>query len=942
VPPEPTPHSELIVRLLSQLGASQSRADESVSTIVSAQRELVKTLMDKEGMSYSSVSTHAEVLRFSLHSADIRRRFPELIFPPWESKQSLGLTTQDAIALYDDTITEALKLPNIDVKQREELCKLLKNRPEASVYLHFWMLNGLDDYHAFWIAAEKIIVINKKPAFRQKIWVASCARKTQTTMTEANAAAQGIKSLKVEGLSVSFYDVAGDGIKNSHNQKRNAFKKFNKNVNKAGGPDTAEKSATGRFHRDLDPGEQIHDWLLDALQRATTAACDSEAMTLYPNTIRMYAKRGKGPDFKRDIGKSEFFAPILVRNDHWVLLHRKGNQIDIYDSLPKHTQNLAVQFAHDLIANIPLLKNATVKKALWPQQSPGSNDCALFVLRGIAKCSLQLTTTEPVMSIFSRADIDKFFPKVKPGKELDQRHHVIVSAVSKHLSHLRGLNSSVVMPPFTPSSPLSQQTKQLSATVVNQNFADSVVTGSPVSPLKAHTPNVAPDDSQRQTRGLTNSNTSADLTDDPPAKSGNNLPVQCSFPKCDRTLSAGTGALCPTCQRRFCHNHVNRHSRSGWRCPACRQDEKERLVPRPPSQQRVDEAEPSFLMGTTPLNAPQPEVVRNVDFRIGQASPHLASSTGRTLRTIVVPLSTLVHPLALKGITADTRREHLRLLRALFSAPEEMLDWPIGRAALEILEAMRLKERWRWVTMENKSGSIAAALRRLPHYTGGQRSPVILNNDQEWRDAMRHIGVLAKASTKTGLPAIKEAQLHQALEAATDPEVRAVLLIQWACAARVGDVTQLKRAEISFNPPASNGAVPMKVMFTKGKVIGRIDPYTIHTSIPQKWADWLAQWVSSSETPFLFQKTSKSLRYKLHQAALETLRRVAPACDLRSVRRGAAQTLAAKGVPMETILLFTRHTDVKMLRRYLRFGQTPSEESRKATAAAESLWHISC
>jgi hypothetical protein len=179
------------------------------------------------------------------------------------------------------------------------------------------------------------------------------------------------------------------------------------------------------------------------------------------------------------------------------------------------------------------------------------------------------------------------------------------------------------------------------------------------------------------------------------------------------------------------------------------------------------------------------------------------------------------------------------------------------------------------------------------------------------------------------------------IESATNPEVRALLLLQWSCAARVGDISQLYRHNVQLGTGKEH--VPLTVFFTKGKVIGRIDPYHVHTALSARWAEWLAHWMAQSTDKFLFQKMSKAARMRLHGEAKNHVRTVCPQCDLRSVRRGAAQTMAAKGLPMSTILLFTRHTDVKMLRRYLRFGKAESEESRKGVAAAAlALWPKQC
>mgnify|MGYP001573383159 FL=1 len=64
------------------------------------------------------------------------------------------------------------------------------------------------------------------------------------------------------------------------------------------------------------------------------------------------------------------------------------------------------------------------------------------------------------------------------------------------------------------------------------------------------------------------------------------------------------------------------------------------------------------------------------------------------------------------------------------------------------------------------------------------------------------------------------------------------------------------------------------------------------------------------------------------------LREIRPRLQGRSLRRGSLQCLAAAGVPTETLLAFSGHTQLETLLRYLDFGAKPSERTHRAQDAA--------
>ena len=160
--------------------------------------------------------------------------------------------------------------------------------------------------------------------------------------------------------------------------------------------------------------------------------------------------------------------------------------------------------------------------------------------------------------------------------------------------------------------------------------------------------------------------------------------------------------------------------------------------------------------------------------------------------------------------------------------------------------------------------------------------------------------------------------------------------------ARAGDVTQLKTGHVELRRRNAT-EYEMTVFFERGKVIGKIDPYHVHTAIPEMWAEWMQGFLEEKKASvYLFQMPSKAARQRFLDRVRDHVRTVAPRCDLRALRRGSAQNMAEKGLALTTILQFTKHTDISMLRRYLRFGKTVSEEVTRCQAAALKIWPQSC
>ena len=120
------------------------------------------------------------------------------------------------------------------------------------------------------------------------------------------------------------------------------------------------------------------------------------------------------------------------------------------------------------------------------------------------------------------------------------------------------------------------------------------------------------------------------------------------------------------------------------------------------------------------------------------ASPLLAETAGPLLVQMKGSISKLLHPLAEKGITAQCRTEHLKLLETLSRAPQEMHEWPLAWKCSR--EGARGK-------IGNGRRSRPGALTRLSEYTNGKLKAVFLKHSQEWSDAGRHIRRLARQAS---------------------------------------------------------------------------------------------------------------------------------------------------------------------------------------------------
>ena len=395
--------------------------------------------------------------------------------------------------------------------------------------------------------------------------------------------------------------------------------------------------------------------------------------------------------------------------------------------------------------------------------------------------------------------------------------------------------------------------------------------------------------------------------------------IACNYPGCNINngqVPKGQAVQCTICKRHFHKAHKQTPI-----CNVCRNG------PRPPVQG-------DYRMPQNDARDEFPE-----GFQEGQGSPNLASRMGTNkflqwLRThLDFDAVKEIHPLADEGVKDTTREAHYRAIKALLRAPHRCRNWPIVRTILEVLETERkFGNRGRgkkWVTTNTWVGHYAGMMERLPQYTKGKLNPIHLSQDPEWRDASTTIARLARQTANIGLPAITKEEMRAAIDAAAHiPMVKAAMIIAWHCMARVGDVLLLQTAHVRVSPSHTEPAL-LTAFFCEGKVIsrGHVDPYHIHTYLPPDLAIWLQEYIAGRTTKQLFPLDTELQKAALIRAIREHLRVVHPRLEVRAVRRGALQQFAATpGVTLNMVLQFSKHTDVRMLKRYLKYGGAKNEE----------------
>lgn len=156
------------------------------------------------------------------------------------------------------------------------------------------------------------------------------------------------------------------------------------------------------------------------------------------------------------------------------------------------------------------------------------------------------------------------------------------------------------------------------------------------------------------------------------------------------------------------------------------------------------------------------------------------------------------------------------------------------------------------------------------------------------------------------------------------------LSMMWSTSARPGCVLQLKRANVHLIPPNN-----VAFRFVNGKgVLMRKGPFVIHSLLPEPFFSMLSKMIKDGVGDRIFpQEKERFIRDKMRAA----MRLINVKYELRSVRRGVLENMAAAGAPDEMLLLFSGHLRKQTLYRYLRDGLARRADPER-TLVASTLW----
>lgn len=323
--------------------------------------------------------------------------------------------------------------------------------------------------------------------------------------------------------------------------------------------------------------------------------------------------------------------------------------------------------------------------------------------------------------------------------------------------------------------------------------------------------------------------------------------------------------------------------------------------------------------GTYPEEALSP-------FRRGNGIPlpAIAALKGSDLRAFAAQPAPPMPPLVQAGLVKTTRQEHLRTLRFLGSLPPELDNVPLPLAIIVSIERAAAERKWRHATTLKKLATAQGALALLPAYRSAP--PVQLTQCPLWRQAMRAAGIAARQELPKQPKPASLAQVKKVLALEPCLPTAAAIILSWVTAARTGCVLQLDRQDVCVNADQS-----LSVRFRRGKGARIRGPYTVHTApLEPQMLRRLERWMAGRRAQ-LFASTTSGDKIRL------ALRRVDKALEQRSLRRGALQALArSPNITDEVLMLFSGHTQVATLRRYLSWG-TAATHTRAVMAQHRAL-----
>ncbi|KPA83544.1 TATE DNA transposon [Leptomonas pyrrhocoris] len=289
---------------------------------------------------------------------------------------------------------------------------------------------------------------------------------------------------------------------------------------------------------------------------------------------------------------------------------------------------------------------------------------------------------------------------------------------------------------------------------------------------------------------------------------------------------------------------------------------------------------------------------------------------------------------AWEKLSPHTRKQHRLAIEDLVNTPHDLLALDLAAAATRLIHRAAKMRKWKASTIVSKFATTHGALMHPPLYTD-QPHPISLKESPEWTSAYGRWHQIISSEVPNPPPHVVKTQIDDAARhLQDDPEARLFLQMMWSFAARPGVIGGLRPTDVTLQTPTAV-SYPVGLTHRRGKATHFRGPYPVASHLSRQDGSCVAHQMA--------QRTSEQSLFRPPAAAKKkaraALKRVNPALELASIRKGAVHHLARAGAPEAEIMRLTGHTSLTTLRRYLNYSQQPTREAIPAQDSASTLLH---
>ena len=250
-----------------------------------------------------------------------------------------------------------------------------------------------------------------------------------------------------------------------------------------------------------------------------------------------------------------------------------------------------------------------------------------------------------------------------------------------------------------------------------------------------------------------------------------------------------------------------------------------------------------------------------------------------------------------KHLAIRTRLRHFLERKALRVTDATMKD------LLAFIREQELARNWLPATRETMLGTLLGSLRGHP-----------LATLPEWKLVLR------SAKQQTLLQPIKWpeifliSEMKFLMDSTTDDETLLLFVLAWSAALRIGDALKIRTMAIIHHSMIAQDAW---ALLLQGGKTTKIDQRTSYVRLGRFNTLFISRLESRKQQgkEYLFEDTQPFRKHLLYQ-----MRRANAFAEFRSFRATRIMVLSYLKCPLNTLQIITTHSELKMLKRYLRFG----------------------